>query len=69
MSEKDLNFNANNHPCTSCEYGGVWKENGVPCGNLCKHNEIIDKIGWRYGRYHSYKSVPSWCPKKKGVLY
>ena len=55
------------HPCMSCKYGGVWTENNIPCGNFCKHKEITNKIGLLYGRFHSYKNIPQWCPKRKVV--
>lgn len=53
------------HPCMSCKYGGVWTENNISCGNFCKHEEITSQKGLFYGKYHSYKIVPKWCPKKE----
>lgn len=57
--------NPNNHECMKCEYGSVWKERGVPMGNVCKHAKVICKPGLGFGRYHRLRRVPKWCPVRK----
>ena len=60
-----MNENAEKHECMMCDYGGVWHENGHPCGNVCKHPDITEQDGLYYGYYHSYKTLPKICPFKQ----
>lgn len=60
-----FNAMAEKHPCMACEYGRIWTEMGKAAGNVCKHPEIIRGPGLYYGRYHSLKNVPTWCPIKE----
>lgn len=65
--EKRMDFNsyAESHPCMKCEHGAVWREQSKPAGNVCKHPEICKRKGLYYGRYHTLKKVPAWCPFKQ----
>ena len=58
----DFNNRAELHPCMTCEHGAIWTEQGKPAGNICKHPEVCKHRGLYYGRYHTRKRVPDWCP-------
>nr|DAP56885.1 MAG TPA: hypothetical protein [Caudoviricetes sp.] len=62
-----MNFNsrAYSHPCMECEYGEMWTEQSNPAGNVCMHPEIRKRNGLYYGRYHTKKRIPEWCPIKQ----
>lgn len=61
----DFNPQADQHPCTKCAHGGVWTEMGSIAGNVCKHPKITNQKGLFYGRFHTLKTVPKWCPLKE----
>lgn len=61
----DFNGNAGSHPCMKCEHGYVWTEQGKAAGNICKHPDVVKQHGLLYGRFHSKKRIPDWCPNGK----
>ena len=61
----DFNNRAESHPCMKCEHGAVWTEQGKAAGNVCKHPKVLKQKGLCYGRYHTKKRVPEWCPLKQ----
>lgn len=63
----DFNGHAEAHPCMKCEHGAVWREQSKPAGNVCKHPEICKRKGLYYGRYHTLKKVPAWCPFEQEI--
>lgn len=60
-----FNPEADNHECAYCQYGGYYTEQGKPAGNVCRHPDVIEMGGLRYGRYFANKTVPEWCPDKE----
>lgn len=61
----DFNPKAEKHPCMKCEHGGTWTEKGGMAGNICKHPEITRQHGLFYGKFHTLKIIPKWCPLKE----
>ena len=58
------NSEKNKTKCSKCVFHGVWHENGIETGYVCKHPDIKSQRGLMYGKYYSKIENPKWCPIK-----